>query len=92
MFNLENYTSVNQVIKHGRGGGICFFIHNSLTFKLGSDLGTNSNEIESLAIEIINKKNKNVVISSQYRQIAGDFKQYKTYPEHFFDKTKILMW
>ena len=45
-FNLENYSSINQVRKHGRGGGICVFIHNSLTFKLRSDLGTNSNDID----------------------------------------------
>ena len=56
LFNLDNYIIINQVRKHGRVGGICVFIHNSLTFKLRSDLGTNSNDIESLAIEIINKK------------------------------------
>ena len=66
----------------------CVFIDNSLTFKLRSDLGTNSNDIESLAIEIINKKSKNVVISAQYRQPAGDFKQSKTYLENFFNKMK----
>ena len=88
LFNLENYTSINQFGKHGRGNGICVFIHNFLTFKLRSDLRTNSNEIESLAIEIINKKNKNVVISAQYRQPAGDFKQHKTYIGNFFNKMK----
>ena len=78
LFNLENYTSIYKVRKHGRGGGICVFIHNSLTFKLRSDLGTNNNDIESLVIKI----NKNVVISAQYRLlVAGDFKQYKTYLE-----------
>ena len=77
LFNLENYTSIYKVRKHGRGSGICVFIHNSLTFKLRSDLGTNNNDIESLVIKI----NKNVVISAQYRQPAGDFKQYKTYLE-----------
>ena len=78
LFNLENYTSIYKVRKHGRGSGICVFIHNSLTFKLRSDLGTNNNDIESLVIKI----NKNVVISAQYRLlVAGDFKQYKTYLE-----------
>ena len=67
LFNLENYTAINQVRKHGRGGGICVFIHNSSTFKLRSDLGTNRNDIESLAMEIINKKSKNIAISAQYR-------------------------
>ena len=88
LFNLENYTSINQVRKHGRGGGICIFIHDSLTFKLRSDLGTNSNDIESLAIEIINKNSKNAVINAQYRQPDRDFKQYKTYLENFFNKMK----
>ena len=41
-FNLENNTSINQGMKHGRGGGIWTFIHDSLTFKLRSDLATNS--------------------------------------------------
>ena len=88
LFNLENYTSINQVRKHGRGDGICVFSHNSLTFKLRSDLGTNSNDIESLVIEIINKNSESVVINAQYRQPAGDFKQYKTYFENFFNKMK----
>ena len=71
LFNLENYTSINQVRKHGRGGGICVFINNSLTFKLRSDLGRNSNDIESLAKEMIDKNSKNVIFD-------GNFKQYKT--------------
>ena len=70
LFNSEDYTSINRVRKNGRGGGICAFIHNSLTFKLKSDLGTNNNDIKSLAIEIINKKCKNVVISAHYKQPA----------------------
>ena len=45
LFNLENYTSINQVGKYGRRDGIHVFIHNSLTFKVRSDLGTNSNDI-----------------------------------------------
>ena len=88
LFNSENYTSINQVRKHGRGGGICVFIQNYLKFKLRSDLGTNSNDIESLVIEIINKNSKNVVINAQYRQPARDFIQYKSYLENFFNKMK----
>ena len=62
LFNLENCTSINQVREHGRAGGICvyiwWYIHNSLTFRPRSDLGTDSNEFESLVIEIKNKKQK----------------------------------
>ena len=85
LFNLENYTLINQVSKHDKE---VVFIHNSLTFKLRCDLGTNSNDIESLVIEIINKNRKNVVINALYRQPAANFIQYKTYLENFFNKVK----
>ena len=88
VFNLDNYTSIIQGKKHGRGGGICVFIHKFLMFKPRLDLATNSNDIELLAIEIINKKRKNVVVSAQYRQPFSDYKQYKTYHENFFNKVK----
>ena len=58
LFNLENYISVNQVNKHGRGGDRYVFIYNSRTFKLRSDSATNSNGIESLNIKIENKRNR----------------------------------
>ena len=58
LFNLDSYTSINQVRKHGRGGGIYIVIHKSPTFKLKSDLGTNRYDIETLAMEIMHKKSK----------------------------------
>ena len=87
-FNLENYISINQVSKQDRGGGTCVFIHNSLTFKLRSDLRTNSNDIESLAIEIINKIYSKSTGNYVINQPTGDFKQYETYLENFFNKIK----
>ena len=71
---------------------MCVFIHSTLTFKLKSDLATNNNDMDndmtmSLAKEIIKKK-KNVVISAQYRQPVGDFKQCKTYLWNFLNKIK----
>ena len=55
-------------------------------FKLRSDLATRSNDIVPLAMKIINKKGKNHVISAQYRQLYGGFKQYKTDLENFLSK------
>ena len=52
------------------------------------NLGTNNNDIDSLALEIINKKSKNVSIGAQYRQKDGGFKRYKKYIENFLNKTK----
>ena len=88
LFNFENYTSIDQFRKHVGGSVVCVFIQNSLIFKPRPEFATNSNNIESLAIEIVNMKSKNVAISARYRQPAGDFKQYKTYLQDFFNKMK----
>ena len=59
LFNLDNYTSVNQFRKHGRGVGTCVFIPNfTILWRLNydRDLGRNSSDIVSLVIEMINKK------------------------------------
>ena len=87
LFNLENYISIKQVRKHGRGDGICVFIHNSLTFKLRSDLGTSRNDVtchRDKKIKYIINQLVNYIIN----QPAGDFKQNETYLENFFDKMK----
>ena len=54
-------------------GSICVFNQNSLAFKPRPYLIPNSNDIESLVINIISQKSKNAVISAHYRQPAGDF-------------------
>ena len=90
-FNLENYSSINQVRKHGRGGGICVFIHNSLAFKLSSDLGTNRNDIESLAIEIINKETKILsLVHSSNNQLVM-LNKMKHFLKIYLIKSKILI-
>ena len=82
---------MNQVRKHGRGGGICVFIHNSLAFKLSSDLGTNRNDIESLAIEIINKETKILsLVHSSNNQLVM-LNKMKHFLKIYLIKSKILI-
>ena len=73
-FNLESCTSINQVRKHEYASlfSILWDLNQGLTYHRDSKL----------------KKSKNVVISAQYRQPAGAFKQYKAYLENFFNKMK----
>ena len=55
-FMIENYTVLRQVRKSSRGGGLSAFVHKEIYFKSRTDLSINSNDLESLCIEIHHKK------------------------------------
>ena len=44
-----------------KGGGICVFIKDTLLYKIVDDLSVSNGDNETLAIEIINKKSKNIL-------------------------------
>ena len=60
-FRIENYTVLHQVRESGRGGGLSIFVHKEIYFKPRTDLSINSNDVESLCIEIHHKKDKNIL-------------------------------
>ena len=78
-FQLPNYSSIHQIRKNKKGGGVCFFIHDSLKYKLRNDFSANNEHNESLCIEIINKTNKNMIINTIYRQPDGKIKPFKKF-------------
>ena len=45
-------------------------------------------DIEALFVEIINKKSKNILINTQYRQLAGSFNKFEVYLNTFLAKSK----
>jgi hypothetical protein len=53
VLHLPNYACIHQARSSGAGGGICVFIHNSLTFKTCKH-SVNNADCEILSIEIIN--------------------------------------
>ena len=66
LYNLENYKMIRTDRNDGRGGGgVAFYIHSDLNFKVRHDLSIES--AESLFIEITNLKGKNRVIGVIYR-------------------------
>ncbi|XP_065684224.1 uncharacterized protein LOC136096636 [Hydra vulgaris] len=75
--HLTDYKSVHQPRKNGIGGGVCIFIHNSLTYKKVDNLSVNSSNCESLTIEIINQKEKNSFITVLYRPPNGSYNQFE---------------
>ena len=68
-FQLKNYNVIHQVRNSRKGGALYIFIHESLCYKLRKDLSVNSEAIESLSIEIFNKKASNLIFSAIYRHI-----------------------
>ena len=64
---------------------------NSLNFKIKTELNKSNEDVESLAIEVINKTTKNVIINLLYRPPAGKIKPFKTlkarlHGKYFFQK------
>ena len=71
-FQVENYTVLHQVREPGREGGLNIYVHIETYFKPLKDLSINSNDAESLCIEIQHKKDKNILFSVMYRPPNGD--------------------
>ena len=81
---------IHQVRNSPKRGGLCIFIHESLGYKLRKDLSINSEAIESLSIEISNKKAGNLILNSIYRPPTGDIKIFEQFCKDIFSKNKNM--
>ena len=54
-------------------------MHKSLSFKQREDLNINYDVIQSLSIEILSTKSKNIILNTIYRPPNGDMKQSETH-------------
>ena len=86
-----NYTTTAPFIKREKqvkkGRGVCCFIHNSILYKERKDLSINDENIESISLEIINKKRKNLV-TNVYRPPNGKIKPFKNFFKNLFSRHK----
>ena len=78
LFYLPNYTCIHQVRKDRKGGSVCIYLHNSLTFRKREDLSTNSDDIESLCVEIENTNHRNTILNLVYRPPNGLYKRFNS--------------
>ena len=65
LFSIDNYELLRADRKEGRGGGVAFYIHNDLNYKIRHDIHITG--VENLFIEIIDEKYKNKIIGVVYR-------------------------
>ena len=68
MFDIQNYTMTRKDRINGRGGGVAMYIHDQLRYKPRPDLCIEG--MESLFIEIIYDKEKNIIIGVIYRPLT----------------------
>ena len=85
-FQLSGYKVLHQTRKNRKGGGVCVFVHENLSFKLREDLSINCDAIQSLSIEISSTKSKSIVLNTIYRPANGDMKQCETHFKDLFSK------
>ena len=88
LFELPQHKRIHQVRRTSKGGGTAVFLHESLPFSTRHDLSVSNADIEALCVEIINKKSKNILINTQYRQPAGNFNEFEAYLNTFLANSK----
>ena len=71
-YKLNGYRSFHQIRNECKGGGLCIFLRESYTCKLRSDFNINSDAIECVCIEILNKQSTNLILNLSYRPPQGD--------------------
>ena len=84
LIQLPGYNVLHQIRKNCRCGGISIFVHQSLSFKKRQNLGINSKAVESLSIEILNKKRKNIILNTIYRPPNGDTETCENHFKNLF--------
>ena len=79
LYELPNYISKHQVRDDRKGGGVSIYIHNSLIFKVHSNLCINSIDIESLSIELSLDNKRSTFVNVLYRPPNGKIEPFETF-------------
>ena len=65
LFTINNYKLCHIDRQNGKGGGVAFYIHNDLQYKIRHDIHLEG--IENLFLEILDHKHKNKIVGVVYR-------------------------
>ena len=87
-YRLHGYKSFHQTRDGRKGGGLCIFLRNTLSYKIRSDLNMNSDAIECLCLEISTKTSKNLILSLNYRPPNGDSTLFEKHMKSILSKNK----
>ena len=85
---MPNYKSIHQIRNYSKRGGVSIYINKSLNLKLRPDLSINSQDVESLSIEILFFKDQNTLINVLYRPLKGVIEPFERFLKEISKKTK----
>ena len=72
------YSGIHQPRRFDKNGGsLVIYIHDALTFAIRRNLSINNSNIEAFWIEIIKRKDKNILISAQYIATPGNYNDFE---------------
>ena len=86
---IPGYVSLHKTRKNRRGGGLCIFLLESLSYKVRDDLAVNSSAIECLCVEVFNKDSKSIVLNLAYRPPNGDSNELENHFQNILSKREI---
>ena len=86
---IPGYVSLHQTRKNRRGGGLCIFLLESLSYKVRDDLAVNSRGIEYLCVEAFNKNSKSILLNLAFRPPNGDPNELENHFNNILSKREI---
>ena len=68
-FHIPGYVKFNFNRKHKIGGGVCLYVKQDMEAKIRNDITNecNSSNVESIFVELLNRKGKNIILGLIYR-------------------------
>ena len=76
---IPGYVSLHQTRKNRRGGELCIFLLERLSYKVRDELAVHSSAIECLCIKAFSKNSKSIVLNIAYRPSNGDPNEIKSH-------------
>ena len=86
---IPGYVSLHQTSKNRRGGELCIFLLESLSYKVRDELAVNFSAIECLCGEVFNKNFKSIVLNLACRRPNGDPNKKENHFKNILSKRKI---
>ena len=87
-YRLHGYKSFHQTRDGHKGGGLCIFLRNTLSYKIRSNLNMNSDATECLCFQISTKTSKNLILSLNHLPPNGDSTLFEKHMKSILSKNK----
>ena len=74
VFDIKDYSLLRADRQNGKGGGVAFYVHNNIRFKIRHEVSIR--DAETLFIELINDQGKNIIVGLIYRPPSNSLETF----------------